>query len=92
MSILYLGNIYSDENFLIQRYFFTMPGDNYLPWQSAGILRSSGQLSPFHAGWTISDRPPIQTGLTLLFCPNQVPVYYTAFAILLQLSWLPESV
>jgi hypothetical protein len=90
LSILYLGNIFSDENFLIQRHFFPMPGDNYLPWSAAGILRSSGQLSPFHAGWTISDRPPIQTGLTLLFCPNQVPVYYTAFAILLQLSWLPS--
>ncbi len=79
---------------------FKLPGDNVIPYHTAVYLLEErwGEALFSHenlAGWQLSDRPPLQTGIYLLVRPLArlfgVPgsLAYQSVGTLLQLAWLP---
>ena len=71
------------------RFSHPLPVDNELPLLFAGIVSDKNSLRPYIADWLTSDRPPLQTGITLL----QFPVFgdlqklqYQILGVVLQTS------
>ncbi len=63
-------------------YSHPLPDDNQLPFVFAEMIRSGEFRSPMRGDWLSSDRPPLQTGMVLLYGPpglsgGSVLVYQT---------------
>ena len=72
------------------RFSHPLPNDNFLPYQFAQFLLSGTVPSPMNGDWLSSDRPPLQTGFTLLWTPplmsaDMAAYYYQGLATLLQM-------
>lgn len=50
-------------------YSHGLPDDNTLPYLFAEMLREGAFRSPMNGDWLSSDRPPLQTGMVLLYGP-----------------------
>lgn len=50
-------------------YSHPLPDDNQLPFVFAEMIRSGELRSPMRGDWLSSDRPPLQTGMVLLYGP-----------------------
>lgn len=78
------------------RYTAQLPGDNQLPYVFANQLLAVHRPLPrlLFAGWSGSDRPPLQAGLYLLvraFLPQGRPVAlrYQVVGVAVQSFWMP---
>jgi len=77
-----------------------LPGDNVIPYVSAHYVMDQRWEEPLFedenlAGWQISDRPPLQSGVYMLFLPISkllgIPssMGYLMVGTMLQLLWVP---
>ena len=74
------------------RFSHQLPSDNYLPLLFAQNVTHGHVDKPMFIDWLSSDRPPLQTGLTLLAYPYIVAprsLAYMLLGILLQSLWIP---
>jgi 4-amino-4-deoxy-L-arabinose transferase-like glycosyltransferase len=71
-----------------QAYSHQLPNDNELPYLFAEMLRIGDLRSPMIGDWLSSDRPPLQTGMVLLyglpFFADGSVLYYQVVSTLLQ--------
>lgn len=69
------------------------PGDNAIPYDFAVGIRNAYIPSPLHGDWLSSDRPPLQTGMFLLFdiSPGSAPLSYQITSSLLQALSIPAG-
>jgi hypothetical protein len=75
------------------RFSHLIVADNALPYIFAEGLRWGRVGRPMLGDWLSSDRPPLQTGLTLLSYPFVIQPReraYTVLAVLLQSLWAPS--
>jgi hypothetical protein len=75
------------------RWVQELPVDNRLPLLFARMLAEGAVRAPLHGDWLSSDRPPLQTGLYLLFAlpwGGEEPVYQIC-CVVLQLLILPGA-
>jgi hypothetical protein len=76
------------------RYTGPLPGDNRLPLVVAQYVLKGGIPQPLVDGWYSSDRPPLQSGLYLLFepllkaCGIKLVLGYQVVSMACQLSWI----
>ncbi len=68
--------------------FRDLPGDNELQKLLGSMLRKGSPIHPFYGDWLVSDRPPLLTGLYLMFSWDNQPLFYRAIAVVSQLFWL----
>jgi hypothetical protein len=74
------------------RWILDLPIDNALPLYFAEHLREGSVPSPLIGDWLSSDRPPLQTGLFLIFgLPFAGDLVYQATATALQVLVVPGS-
>ena len=74
------------------RFSHELPIDDYLPLELAEQVRSGIIAKPMIGDWLSSDRPPLQTGFTLMqFAAVIRPrtAGYIVIAVVLQSLWLP---
>ncbi|HLH04720.1 MAG TPA: hypothetical protein VKX25_18280 [Bryobacteraceae bacterium] len=74
------------------RFSHTLPSDNALPLIFADQLENGKIERPMIGDWLSSDRPPLQTGLTLLIYPYRLAsrtLSYMLVGVLLQILWIP---
>lgn len=72
------------------RWTHELPADNQLPFLFGEYIRLGQMASPFYGDWLSSDRPPLQTGLYLLFSfGDRHLLTYQAIAIAAQMLALP---
>ncbi|MEM7358214.1 MAG: hypothetical protein AAF431_03845 [Pseudomonadota bacterium] len=64
----YLQNL-AEDSFQSANRWREMPIDAYIPRIFANRIWHDQSLATFIAGWLSSDRPPLQTGINLLFYP-----------------------
>lgn len=71
-----------------EAYSHALPNDNEIPYVFAEMLRVGELRSPMIGDWLSSDRPPLQTGMVLLyglpFFADGSILYYQAVSTLLQ--------
>ncbi len=66
-----------------------MPVDSYLPKLLADRIWVNQAINPFISGWLSSDRPPLQSGINLLFYPVlQNGMAYQGLSALLQATMI----
>ncbi|HEY7211008.1 MAG TPA: hypothetical protein VH477_12100 [Bryobacteraceae bacterium] len=76
------------------RFSHALPPDNALPLIFADQLRQGKVLRPMAGEWHSSDRPPLQTGFTLLADPYRAgprTLGYMILAVFLQSLWIPAA-
>lgn len=74
------------------RWTHPLPGDNEIPYVFADVIRLGQMPTPFYGDWLSSDRPPLQTGLYLLFSIGDRHVLtYQAIAVALQTLVAPAT-
>ena len=101
VCLLYLGHLHLFANDLdierlsANRFVEGLPIDNKIPSLFAERIIRGEKTSDLVSGWLSSDRPPLQTGLILLYHPVaqllQVDPKLAAHAVgmLVQLAWIP---
>jgi len=77
-----------------QRFTWDLPIDDQLPRMFADKLAAGESPTPLAGDWLSSDRPPLQTGIVLLFRPFELSFHdqdlsYETIATLCQIMWLP---
>ncbi|MEO0818703.1 MAG: hypothetical protein AAFX86_15550 [Pseudomonadota bacterium] len=70
---------------------FTRPGDNVIPFEFAEAIQAARIPSPLHGDWLSSDRPPLQSGMFLVFeiVPMRSNSVYQGLATAFQCLCLP---
>ncbi len=74
------------------RFSHQLPMDNFLQYVFSQQIISRTILHPMISDWLSSDRPPLETGFTLLQLPYVLPpraLAYTVLGVLLQSFWAP---
>ncbi len=101
IALLYTGYLHWDSRPLpsaelaANRFTTGLPIDNRLPAMLAEQLAAGEPSRVLHHDWLSSDRPPLQTGVLLLFRPvltslgEDPQTASQAFGLLLQLTWVP---
>jgi hypothetical protein len=85
------GNLHTPLDTPRVRFSHRLPGDDELPWLFASQLRRGQVLKPMIQDWLSSDRPPLQTGMTLLqfpFLSSPRPLSYQVSGVVLQSFWI----
>ncbi len=69
----------------------SLPADNNLPYAFANRILTQESIRPFFEDWTASDRPPLQTAVTLSLQPFMFSAEadYHLVGLLLQCSLIP---
>ncbi len=78
--------------FAATRWTDPLPGDNEMPYKLASQMWAGHIVRPYFygGGWQSSDRPPLQTGLYMLFAaPNSSILSYQAFSSAFQMLCVP---
>lgn len=73
------------------RFSHPLPADNRLPFLFAEAVKDDRIPKPFFGDWLSSDRPPLETGLTLLnypYMPRPRDLGYEVLAAILQSLWV----
>ncbi len=73
------------------RVLYNLPLDNQLPEYFAELLRKGLDLRVEAQDWRSSDRPPLQSALYLSFSFFKSTAIYQAFAMILNLLWIPAT-
>lgn len=82
------GGTESASGVPLERFLPSLPPDPLLPYWVAEKLARGESLRPFFSDWLTSDRPPLQSGMNLLFWPfASKPLGYLAVGVAAQ-SWV----
>ena len=74
-----------------RRFSHLLPPDNVIPFVFAQDVHSGSIRKPLFGDWSLSDRPPLQAGVTLAqqaYSTQPQELSYTVLSVVLQSTWI----